>query len=89
MEENTNGERKKLSLSLGGKLTLKNPLSSPKSPNSVTTNSRSGRSTVQVEVKRTKRPLNRTTTNEISNDKTSLDNNSGLSAKETITLEVS
>ena len=53
MEEKNNGERKKLSLSSGGKLTLKNPVSSSKSPNSVTTNSRSGRSTVQVEVKRT------------------------------------
>ena len=82
MEENTGGERKKLSLSLGGKLTLKNPLSSPKSPNSVTTNSRSGRSTVQVEVKRTKKILNRDPLNDTSNDKISSENNSGLSANE-------
>ena len=82
MEEKNNGERKKLSLSLGGKLTLKNPVSSSKLPNSVTTNSRSGRSTVQVEVKRTKRPLNRTPLNNLSNEITSLENNSGLSAKE-------
>ena len=82
MEENTSGERKKLSLSLGGKLTLKNPLSSSKLPNSVTTNSRSGRSTVQVEVKRTKRLLNRVTLSDASKEKTSLENNSGLSAKE-------
>ena len=79
MEENTSGERKKLSLSLGGKLTLKNPLSSSKSPNSVTTNSRSGRSTVQVEVKRTKRPFNKASLN---NEANSLENNSGLSAQE-------
>ena len=71
MEENTSGERKKLSLSVGGKLTLKNPFSSSKSPNSVTTNSRSGRSTVQVEVKRTKRPLNRVTLSDASKEKTS------------------
>ena len=82
MEENTSGERKKLSLSLGGKLSLKNPLSSSKLPNSVTTNSRSGRSTVQVEVKRTKRVLNRVTLSDASKEKTSLENNSGLSAKE-------
>ena len=31
MEENTKGERKKLSLSSGGKLTLKNSVSSSKS----------------------------------------------------------
>ncbi len=82
MEENTSGERKKLSLSVGGKLTLKNPFSSSKSPNSVTTNSRSGRSTVQVEVKRTKRPLNRVSLSDASKEKTSLENVSGLSAKE-------
>ena len=44
MEEKTNGERKKLSLSLDGKLTLKNPITSSKSTSSVTTNSRIGRS---------------------------------------------
>ncbi|MDC0456541.1 translation initiation factor IF-2 [Alphaproteobacteria bacterium] len=82
MEENTSGERKKLSLSLGGKLTLKNPLSSSKLPNSVTTNSRSGRSTVQVEVKRTKRLLNRVALSDETKENNSLENNSGLSAKE-------
>ncbi|MDC1357170.1 translation initiation factor IF-2 [Pseudomonadota bacterium] len=82
MEENTSGERKKLSLSLGGKLTLKNPLSSSKLPNSVTTNSRSGRSTVQVEVKRTKRLLNRVASSDETKENNSLENNSGLSAKE-------
>jgi translation initiation factor IF-2 len=82
MDEKISGERKKLSLSLGGKLTLKNPVASPKSANSVTTNSRSGRSTVQVEVKRTKRPLNRLSSNVSSNDKINLENSSGLSAKE-------
>ena len=51
MEDKSNSERKKLSLSLGGKLTLKNPIPSSKLPSSVTTNARSGRSTVQVEVK--------------------------------------
>ena len=66
MEDKSSGERKKLSLSLGGKLTLKNPIPSSKLPNSVTTNARSGRSTVQVEVKRTKRPINRSSLNDIS-----------------------
>ena len=59
MEDKTNGERKKLSLSLGGKLTLKNSVSSSKPSNSITTNTRTGRGTVQVEVKRTKRPSGR------------------------------
>ena len=48
MEENIKGERKKLSLSSGGKLKLKNSVSSSKSSNSITTNSRAGRGTVQV-----------------------------------------
>ena len=43
MEENINGERKKLSLSSSGKLTLKNSVSSSKLSNSITTNSRVGR----------------------------------------------
>ncbi len=54
MSENNSKERKKLSLS-AGKLTLKSNLYSNKIPSSVTTNSRSGRNTVQVEVKRSKR----------------------------------
>ncbi len=54
MSENNSKERKKLSLS-GGKLTLKTNLYSNKIPSSVTTNSRTGRNTVQVEVKRSKR----------------------------------
>ena len=64
MEENINGERKKLSLSSSGKLTLKNSVSSSKLSNSITTNSRVGRGTVQVEVKRTKRLSNRLSINE-------------------------
>lgn len=80
MEDNINGERKKLSLSSGGKLTLKNSLSSKAS--SITTNSRSGRGTVQVEVKRTKRPSLRMGVNENAQPKNVLDNNTGLSAKE-------
>ena len=64
MEENTKGERKKLSLSSGGKLTLRNSVSSSKSSNSITTNSRAGRGTVQVEVKRTKRLSTRLNINE-------------------------
>ena len=80
MEDNINGERKKLSLSSGGKLTLKNSLSSKAS--SITTNSRSGRGTVQVEVKRTKRPSLRMGINENVQPKNVLDNNTGLSAKE-------
>ena len=54
MSENNSKERKKLSLS-GSKLTLKSNLNPNKIPSSVTTNSRSGRNTVQVEVKRSKR----------------------------------
>ena len=54
MSENNSKERKKLSLS-NGKLTLKSNLHSNKIPSSVTTNSRTGRNTVQVEVKRSKR----------------------------------
>ena len=54
MSENNSKERKKLSLS-SGKLTLKSNLYSSKIPSSVTTSSRSGRNTVQVEVKRSKR----------------------------------
>ena len=54
MSENNSKERKKLSLS-GGKLTLKSNLNPNKIPSSVTTNSKSGRNTVQVEVKRSKR----------------------------------
>ena len=55
MNDKINGERKKLSLSSGGKLTLKNSFTANKTPNSITTNSRINRGTVQVEVKRTKR----------------------------------
>ena len=54
MSENNSKERKKLSLSTG-KLTLKSNLNPNKIPSSVTTSSRSGRNTVQVEVKRSKR----------------------------------
>ena len=59
MEDKVNGERKKLSLSSGGKLTLKNSIIANKPSNSVTANSRAGRGTVQVEVKRTKRLFQR------------------------------
>jgi len=82
MEENTKGERKKLSLSSGGKLTLKNSVSSSKSSNSITTNSRAGRGTVQVEVKRTKRPSTRFNINEKIIERNNTENSSGLSAKE-------
>ena len=82
MEENINGERKKLSLSSSGKLTLKNSVSSSKLSNSITTNSRAGRGTVQVEVKRTKRLSNRLSINEKLVEKTNAENSSGLSAKE-------
>ena len=78
MEEKINGERKKLSLSSGGKLTLKNSIITNKSPNSITANSRNIRGTVQVEVKRTKRLSNRSNITENS----SPDNSSGLSAQE-------
>ena len=54
MEDKISGERKKLSLS-SGKLTLKNSISTNKSPNSFSANPRNNRGTVQVEVKRTKR----------------------------------
>ena len=82
MEENIKGERKKLSLSSGKKLTLKNPVSSSKSSNSITTNSRAGRGTVQVEVKRTKRPSIRLNINEKFTERTNAENSSGLSVKE-------
>ena len=82
MEENTKGERKKLSLSSGGKLTLKNSVSSSKSSNSITTNSRAGRGTVQVEVKRTKRSSTRLNFNEKFTKTTNTENTSGLSVKE-------
>ena len=82
MEENINVERKKLSLSSGKKLTLKNPVLSSKSSNSITTNSRTGRGTVQVEVKRTKRPSTRLNINEKFPKKTNTENTSGLSVKE-------
>ncbi len=78
MEDKVNGERKKLSLSSGGKLTLKNSVAANKPNNSITANSRAGRGTVQVEVKRTKRFSNRLNINE----NTSQENTSGLSAKE-------
>ena len=82
MEENTKGERKKLSLSSGGKLTLRNSVSSSKSSNSITTNSRAGRGTVQVEVKRTKRPSTRLNINEKIIERNNTENSSGLSVKE-------
>ena len=77
MSENKTNERKKLSLSGSGKLTLKKNVNS-RLPGSITTNSRSGRNTVQVEVKRTKR------SNEKSNSqflKTS-ENRNSLSAEQ-------
>ena len=82
MEENTKSERKKLSLSSGGKLTLKNSVSSSKSSNNITTNSRAGRGTVQVEVKRTKRPSTRLNINEQIIERNNSENSSGLSAEE-------
>ena len=84
MEEKTSGERKKLSLSLDGKLTLNKSVTSSKTSSSVTTNSRTGRSTVQEEVKRTKKSLMRpsSTLNEIISEKLKVENISGLSAKE-------
>ncbi len=54
MKEKNSGERKKLSLTFEGKLSLKTPVN-PRVGNSITTSSRSGRNTVQVEVKRVKR----------------------------------
>ena len=71
MSENNSKERKKLSLS-GGKLTLKSNLSPNKLPSSVTTNSRSGRNTVQVEVKRSKRNFDNKITSNI--DKNGISN---------------
>ena len=82
MEEKSSGERKKLSLSFGGKLNLNNSVTSSKSARGVTTNSRSGRSTVQVEVKRTKRSLVTSTLKENNKEKLNIENNSGLSAEE-------
>ena len=35
MQDKVNGQRKKLSLSAGGKLTLKNSITTKKSPNSI------------------------------------------------------
>ena len=78
MQDKVNGERKKLSLSSGGKLTLKNSIITKKSTNSVTANSRISRGTVQVEVKRTKRSTSRS----LLTENTSPENSSGLSAKE-------
>ncbi len=72
------GERKKLSLSSGGKLTLKNSITTNKSSNSITTNSRISRGTVQVEVKRAKRLSNRPNLTE----NISPENPSGLSVQE-------
>ena len=56
MTEKNSNERKKLSLSLGGKLSLKNTVG-PKLTGSVTTGARGNRNTVQVEVKRVKRNI--------------------------------
>ena len=81
MEDNKNGERKKLSLSLGGKLTLKTSVTS-KASSSISTNTRSGRGTVQVEVKRTKRPSPRMSVNDTTQIKKTIDNNTGLSSQE-------
>ena len=78
MKDKVNGERKKLSLSSGGKLTLKNSITTNKSSNSITANSRNIRGTVQVEVKRTKRLPNKSN----SSENFSQENSSGLSAKE-------
>ena len=77
MSENNSKERKKLSLS-GGKLTLKSNINSNKIPSSVTTNSRSGRNTVQVEVKRSKRYYDNKLSSK--NDQNSI--NSTLSAEQ-------
>ncbi len=77
MAENNSKERKKLSLSTG-KLTLKSNLYSTKTPSSVTTNSRSGRNTVQVEVKRSKRNFENKLT--FKNDQNEI--NSTLSAEQ-------
>ncbi len=77
MSEKSSGERKKLSLSLEGKLSLKNSVNS-KISGSVTTNNRAGRNTVQVEVKRVKR----TSENIDLLVKKSNETNSGLSAEQ-------
>ena len=77
MSENNSKERKKLSLS-GGKLTLKSNLSPNKLPSSVTTNSRAGRNTVQVEVKRSKRNFD----NKITSHTGKNDNSNTLSAEQ-------
>ena len=66
MSENNSKDRKKLSLS-GGKLTLKSSLNPNKMPSSITTSSRSGRNTVQVEVKRSKRNFNKFTNKNVQN----------------------
>ncbi len=78
MADKVNGQRKKLSLSSGGKLTLKNSITSNKSPNSISANSRISRGTVQVEVKRAKRSSNRLN----STENISPENSSGLSVQE-------
>ncbi len=77
MTEKSSGERKKLSLSLEGKLSLKNSVNS-KISGSVTTNNRTGRNTVQVEVKRVKR----ISENLESIVKKANETNSGLSAEQ-------
>ena len=78
MSENNSKERKRLSLS-GGKLTLKSNLNnSSKNPSSVTTSSRSGRNTVQVEVKRSKKYFDNKFTSK--NDQNGI--NSSLSAEQ-------
>ncbi len=77
MSEKSSGERKKLSLSLEGKLSLKNSVNS-KISGSVTTNNRAGRNTVQVEVKRVKR----TSENIDLLLKKANETNSGLSAEQ-------
>ncbi len=77
MTDKNSGERKKLSLSLEGKLTLKNSFNS-KLTGSITTNSRSGRNTVQVEVKRVKR----VNENKIDDYRKSSEVNQNLSAEE-------
>ena len=77
MSENNSKERKKLSLS-SGKLTLKSNLNPNKISSNITTNSRSGRNTVQVEVKRSKRFLDNKLTSK--NDQNGV--NSTLSAEQ-------
>ena len=77
MSENNSKERKKLSLS-SGKLTLKSNINPNKIPSSVTTSSRSGRNTVQVEVKRSKKYFDNQRTSK--NDQNGI--NSTLSAEQ-------